>query len=70
MSKLSFVYVVFRSPENKPKYGEMKRFDNAHNEAKEKGYPDVMTYLYATGQIEGWCELATDEEALMYERAK
>ena len=66
MTNLPFVYVIFRSTEAKRKFGEMKRFDSAI----PKGYPDVLTYLFATNQIFGWCELATDEEAQMYEKAE
>lgn len=65
-----FVYVIFRSPENKRKYGEMRRFDNAKQNAKSNGYPDVLTYLKATSQIFGWCELVSDDEAVMYDKAE
>ena len=66
MTNLPFVYVMFRSPRNKRKYGELKRFESAI----PNGYPDILTYLKATSQIDGWCELATDEEAAMYDKAE
>lgn len=70
MTKLPFVYIVFCSPENKRKYGDFRRFDNAHQLARQRGYPDALVYLYATGQISGWCEMASDEDAAKYERSE
>jgi hypothetical protein len=36
--------------------GENVRFFGAREAAKKAGYPDVVAYLTATGQVNKWCE--------------
>jgi hypothetical protein len=52
---LPFVEVRFYS-------GNTRRFYGAREEAKSKGYPDVPTYLMATGQVKAWCEEVPEEQ--------
>jgi hypothetical protein len=52
---LQFVQVRFYS-------GNTRRFPISKEEIKKKGYPDVPTYLYATGQVKGWCEEVSEKE--------
>lgn len=66
----AFVYILFRDVKNKKTFGEMRKFEGAHQAAAAKGYPDVLTYLYATNQVYGWCEVVPHEEAMMHEQAK
>jgi hypothetical protein len=52
---IPFVQVRFYS-------GNTRRFYGAREEAKSKGYPDVPTYLMATGQVKAWCEEVPEEQ--------
>ncbi len=52
---LPFVEVRFYS-------GNTQRFTGAREAAKAAGYPDVPTYLQATGQVKAWCEEVPEEE--------
>ena len=50
--------------------GEPQVFPGARKEAKERGYPDVPTYLWATGQVDQYCEEVPQEEVDQYNRAQ
>lgn len=50
--------------------GKTQRFFGAQKEAKDRGYPDVPTYLRATGQINQWCEVVPIEEIQQFEKAE
>ena len=42
--------------------GANRRFFGARVAAKEQGYPDVVTYLRATGRVNRWCEEVPDQQ--------
>jgi hypothetical protein len=42
--------------------GENRRFFGAREDAKKLGYPDVVTYLRATGQVNQWCEEVPEQQ--------
>ena len=42
--------------------GKNQRFIGAREAAKSQGYPDVISYLRSTGQVNNWCEEIPEEE--------
>ncbi len=50
--------------------GENQRFFGAREKAKSAGYPDVVTYLRSTGQVNEWCEEVPQELVEMYLKAE
>lgn len=50
--------------------GENRRFPVARLAAARAGYPDVPTYLWATGQVTEWCEEIPQAEFEMIRRAE
>lgn len=42
--------------------GANRRFFGARVAAKNQGYPDVVTYLRATGRVNRWCEEVLDQQ--------
>ncbi len=49
--------------------GEIQRFDSSVRELS-KGYPDIYTYLRATGKVNCWCEEVPEELAAELEAAR
>ena len=60
---MNFVEVRFRS-------GRTQRFQGARDAAKRSGYPDVPSYLLATGQVSGWCEEVSEAEVAIQLKAE
>lgn len=56
--------------EIRPRKGENKRFFGAREAAKREGYPDVYTYLRATGQVNEWHEEVPESETTMVLKAE
>lgn len=46
--------------------GPNRRFAVSRGAIRKAGYPDVPTYLRATGQVDGWCEEIPREELHLY----